>query len=195
MDSGSLLQSHTCPLRTDLRDACHGDRSACARVYDSHAGALLKFAHWLGGGRNVGMDVVHEVFVQIMDGRVRYDPGKGEPRAFLLTLTRHRLIDALRRSGQVLEEPAHGSDEPGEAVADEKDPMEQLVQRRRAEFVLQVLRQMPFALRELLVLREFQELDYESIGQLLGLPLGTVKSRLARARAAFHEAYKDQLVE
>jgi len=175
----------------DLARACTGDARQCGLVFDKHGPAMLRFAHWVAGHRELANDVVQDIFVQMLEQRLSYSPELGEERSFLLTVTRRRLISALRLPSTA-SQPGVDDDIPnGTEPSDDgaSDPMEQLVRAREAGFVGTVLRRLPFPQREVLVLREFEGCSYEEIAALVQIPIGTVRSRILRARKSFLAHY------
>jgi len=174
----------------DLARACAGDARQCGLVFDKHGPAMLRFAHWVAGQRELANDVVQDIFVQMLEQRLSYSPALGEERSFLLTVTRRKLISALRLPSAVVHADADDATPAGDIPDDGAcDPMAQLVRAREAGFVSTVLKALPYAHREVLVLREFEGCSYEEIAALVQVPIGTVRSRILRARKSFLAHY------
>ncbi|MCW3479172.1 sigma-70 family RNA polymerase sigma factor [Neisseriaceae bacterium JH1-16] len=144
-----------------------------------HLKVAWHLARWLARNDHDAEDVVQEAFLRAF----RYFDGfhGGNARAWLLTIVRNAYYDSLP-SGlptEPLDEDDHGM-----ALADWSANPEQLAQR--SDDCLQVntaLRRLPPVYREVLVLREIAECSYRDIADISGVPVGTVMSRLSRARA------------
>jgi RNA polymerase sigma-70 factor (ECF subfamily) len=104
-----------------------------------------------------------------------------DARAWLLTIVRNTSYSRVaRRSGHADAKPVDGvHDQP---VDDALDPEEQLLQQHTVAVVRAVLEQLPLEFREVIVLREIEGLSYKEIAAVVHVPIGTVMSRLARAR-------------
>lgn len=160
-----------------------------------HLDAAHNLARFLCRDADVAEDIVQEAFLRAF--RSFGDYRGGSPRAFILTIVRncHHSWWQERKRGRT--EPLDGGlTEDGETRErtdlphDEADPESALLQRDEAGEVRAVLGTLPEAFREVLVLREMEDLSYREISEVTTTPLGTVMSRLARARALFAEAWK-----
>ena len=151
-----------------------------------HMDAAYNLARWLVRHDADAQDAVHDAFVR---GLKYIDSFRGDnARAWLLQIVRNTCYTWLRenRPGEVVElgddalldVPAPAADEP-HAVAARKD------ERARIDAAIAAL---PFAFREVLVLRELEDLAYKDIARIAEIPIGTVMSRLARARALLRDA-------
>ena len=136
------------------------------------------------GNTDDAADVLQDAVATVL--RVRsYDPSKGTFKAWFLAVVRNRCIDVLRRRRPDLDiesvEAAADEDEGPEAVATQ-DEMARIVKREMARLAPDH--------REILILREFLDLSYAEIGRVLGVPAGTVMSRLHRARSALADGVR-----
>jgi RNA polymerase sigma-70 factor (ECF subfamily) len=144
-----------------------------------HLDAAYNLARWLSRREQDAEDVTQEAFVrawQFFDGY-----RGGDSRAWLLTIVRNTCYSWLQRTRPqettaVFDETVHGIDE------DVADPEMLLLHKSKASIVQRALEQVPIDLREVLVLRELEGLSYKEIADVVGAPIGTVMSRLARAR-------------
>jgi RNA polymerase sigma-70 factor (ECF subfamily) len=158
--------------------------AAFEQVVLPHLDAAHNLARWLLRDARRAEDVVQDAVVRALSYFGSYQGGDG--RAWFLRIVRNVAYGALaagRRGGEVA--PSGGEADPAELVADGADDPEQALARREAlERLDQALAALPAVLRECLVLRELEELSYQEISHVVGVPIGTVMSRLWRARRA-----------
>ena len=175
----------------------HGDAGAARELYERHGAALLRFAMAMSNCRQTAEDVVHDTFVELLRHPSRFDPARGPVLAFLFGVARHRMARIARVSfrdadaNPDLPEPPDddGSMDalPGPSpigtapavddTADALDRMQSIERVRAAVFDL------PRVHREVIALCDLEELPYATVATILGCPIGTVRSRLSRARA------------
>jgi RNA polymerase sigma-70 factor (ECF subfamily) len=180
-------------------------QSRSAGIGDTHAGfrqhimpqldAAYNFARYLSRDADAAQDIVQEAFLRAYRGFHGYQ-GRGA-RAWLFAIVRNCYHDWLihrRRRAQV-EIDVHRPDNSREFSIDdipsgEDSPEAALVRKSEPNTVRTVINTLPRSLREMLVLRELEGLSYRQISEVAALPIGTVMSRLARARAKFAEAWR-----
>jgi RNA polymerase sigma-70 factor, ECF subfamily len=171
-----------------LQRIVSGDLTAIAMLYDRYAGVLLALALRVLHDRTEAEDVLHDAFVLVGDRAYRYVPERGTVVAWLVTLVRNLSIDRRRRRdrrGAIARDiVAH---EP-EASPFAEDPEAQLVGATEAARVRRALECLPALQRSTLELSFFSGLSYPEIAAKENLPIGTVKSRAARALIALREA-------
>jgi RNA polymerase sigma-70 factor (ECF subfamily) len=163
-----------------LRDRClAGDERAWQELVSRHLPRVLAFAMGFAGRRQAAEDVAQEIFTRLFRTLGAYDPARGSFEAWLMTMARHVAIDQYRRSREDrLREVPLVTD-----VASAGDEGPQRVERRQArELVMSGLRALPPELREPVVLCDLQGATYDDAAAALDVPLGTLKSRLNRAR-------------
>jgi RNA polymerase sigma-70 factor (ECF subfamily) len=161
-----------------LLGAVATDRSALAALYERHAKRVYALARAILGCREEAEDLTQEVFVSVCEPTL-YDRSRGTVGAFLLTMTRSRAIDRLRRRGRWarLIETWHEAT-PTTAP---RTPLEDVSVRRAAELVRAVLSELPSAQRQVLELAYYEGLSQSEIATDLATPLGTVKTLSRRA--------------
>jgi RNA polymerase sigma-70 factor (ECF subfamily) len=162
-------------IRRFLRE---GDSRSFRLLVERHQSSVRRLL-WvmLGGAREEIEDVEQEVLLALYRGLGSFH-FQSSFRTYLLSLARHRALDALRRRGRRRrEDQALRLLAPAAA-----DPQEQVQERLRAERVLAGFRLLPVAERQLLLLRDVEGLSMNELAAALGLPPGTAKSRLHRAR-------------
>jgi RNA polymerase sigma-70 factor (ECF subfamily) len=145
-----------------------------------HLDAGYNLARWLTGNAQDAQDVVQEACVRAL----RYGAGfhGGNARAWFLTIVRHACFDWLERNRPA--EIARGHEDAVDAAVDEVNPgpFEIAVRSAQSRALADALAQLPLPIREVVVLRELEELSYKEIARVADIPIGTVMSRLARAR-------------
>ena len=153
-----------------------------------HLDGAYNFARYLSRDATAAEDIVQEAFLRAF--RAFGNFRGGAPKAWLFAIVRNCFLDwAAGRTGQdrVLVDEGALSASQAEALANvadagQDDPEVALLRRREAETVRAVVENLPEPFRETLVLRELEELSYKEIAALTAAPIGTVMSRLARAR-------------
>jgi len=152
------------------------------RVVLPHLDAAYNLARWLVRDREAAEDVLQEAMVRALSYFASF---KGvNPRAWLLQIVRNTAYGSLALNRGVATVPIET--EEGEAIAEliatDDDPERALMRTREARQVRELIAELPVELREALVLREFEELSYKDIAEATQTPIGTVMSRLWRAR-------------
>lgn len=150
-----------------------------ARIALPHLDAAYTLAHWLLRDRAAAEDVVQDAMLRAMRYFASYTGGNA--RAWLLRIVRNVAYDRLNH-------PAGRAEQPLDLAAEMADPApdpEASFARREGEARLRaVLAALSAELRECLVLREFEDMSYRDIARITEVPVGTVMSRLFRARQA-----------
>lgn len=152
-----------------------------------HLDAAYNLARYLTNDASIAEDVVQEAFLRAFRSFETYRGGP--PRAWLFAILRNcwrdRVGEQVRRERVVVSDAAL-SEAQAEAVAtvpaDTDTPEESLARAREIDTVRGVIAALPEPFRETLVLREMEEMSYREIASMTGVPIGTVMSRLARAR-------------
>jgi RNA polymerase sigma factor (sigma-70 family) len=153
--------------------------------------AAYNFARFLSRDADAAQDIVQEAFLRAYRSFAGYRGGDG--RAWIFTIVRncyHSWLLDRRRKSRWEVDPKSDSEEVILNISSDEDTSEALLVRKaESQAVRFILNMMPRALREILVLRELEELSYRQISDVTALPIGTVMSRLARARKAFGDAW------
>ena len=157
------------------------DAAAFARIALPHLDAAYNLARWLVRDPVLADDVVQDAMLR---GLTYVRSFRGDnPRAWLLQIVRtsaYARLGARRDAAEVTLDP-----EPASEIIDEAaDPEAAYLRGERHAALDQALAALPAELREIIVLRELEDMSYRDIARVLGLPLGTVMSRLWRARRA-----------
>ena len=148
-----------------------------------HLPAAYNLARWLVRNDHDAEDVVQEAYLRAFKFFGGYRGG--ESRTWLLTIVRNTCYTWLQRNRA--RELTDSIDEtPDEVALDFSNPELRLVQDVDAQMVRAALAELPLEFREVMVMRELEELSYKEIAIIADLPIGTVMSRLARGRKRLH---------
>jgi RNA polymerase sigma-70 factor (ECF subfamily) len=167
-----------------LRLMLAGDEEALAQLYRRRQGGVYRFALQMSGSKPIAEDVTQEVFLFLMrEGQV-FDPARGSVGAFLLGVARNYVLRRLRVE-HLLSPLADDQDEDQSMFQTTADlcPLEDLTRAETIENVRKAVLSLPPKYREVVVLCELQDVSYVETAEILGCAIGTVRSRLHRARA------------
>ena len=183
------------PLESDwsqvVRRCMDGDSGAWAELVRSHHRRVYGLCYRFTGNAADAEDLTQDVFLKVYSNLARFDTVRGSLQVWITTMTRNLLVDNFRRTRN---QRATGSlDEGWESVEELKpidrltasgpSPHESAAQKELAKMVQNALARVSVELREAVILRDLQDMDYKEIAQVLGIPEGTVKSRISRGRA------------
>jgi RNA polymerase sigma-70 factor (ECF subfamily) len=159
----------------------HGDEAAFAALYERHQGSIYRYALRMTGSEALAEEATQETFLALIEGKHKYDAARGPLVGYLFGIARHAVYRALRSAL-----PAAGEDEPFWTP----DYSEELDRMRLRDQVWSTVLALPPHYREAVVLCELEELGYAEAAALLGCPVGTVRSRLSRAKTMLVERWK-----
>jgi RNA polymerase sigma-70 factor, ECF subfamily len=177
-------------LKTELNDCellqsmLAGDEEALTVLYRRRQGAIYRFALQMSGSKSIAEDVTQEVFLFLMrEGRL-FDPARGSVSAFLFGVARNHVLRRLRVEQHLAPIGDELDDEvPSLHASTEICPLEDLTRAETIESVRKAVLSLPSKYREVVVLCELQDISYGETAEILGCAIGTVRSRLHRARA------------
>ena len=180
---------------TLVRRLSDGDEQALAVLYERHRQPVFRFALQMTGDQSVAEEVSQEVFLSLISGSERFDASKGSLAGWLLGTARFQVYRILRRDRRYLsidEEPddERRSREPIEQLASPGSQLEDLTRRESVEALHQAILSLPVHYREVVALCDLNELTYEDAASALDCAVGTVRSRLHRARGLLVEKLK-----
>jgi RNA polymerase sigma-70 factor (ECF subfamily) len=144
-----------------------------------HLDAAYNLARWLTRRDQDAEDVVQEAYLRAFQFFGSFRGGDG--RTWLLTIVRNTCYTWLRKN-RVTEQSASFEEEKHSPAFADSNPEAILLRAEDAEMLRKTLGELPAEYREVLVLRELEELSYKELAQVTGMPIGTVMSRLARGR-------------
>jgi RNA polymerase sigma-70 factor (ECF subfamily) len=181
-----------------LADYTRGDQRAFAELAQRYQQELFAFLYRFVSDAAAAEDLFQETFVQVHRNAKSFDPER-KFRPWLFTIAANKARDLLRSTGRrtihSLDNAARGQDEDATTFLDlmQSDMIAPPIELENAEDVARVqavLAELPAIYREVLVMSYFHQFSYKEMADMLGIPLGTVKSRLHAALAVFAKSYK-----
>ncbi len=190
LDDSSLLALIAAPRREPL------PADALGVLYDRYGRLVFTVAIHVVGDAETAEEITQDVFVRVWEGAHTYRPEVAKVSSWLVSITRHRAIDELRRRGSRPEKDS--TDWPEDIGLDHLDgmpvldgPQDAVEDLFQSSGIRQVLQTLPAEQRQVLGLAYFKGLSHSQIAVLINEPLGTVKSRI---RQAMHKV-RDALIE
>ena len=165
-----------------LREALAGDEAAFTGLYRRRQAGIFRFALQMSGSWAVAEDVTQDVFLALIREGGRFDERRGPLVAYLYGIARKRILRWLEKEKTELL-----SEDTRESVVATGDPASDLERDQSIRAVRDAVLALPAHYREVAVLCELQELSYEDAAGALGCAVGTVRSRLHRARGLLAE--------
>jgi RNA polymerase sigma-70 factor (ECF subfamily) len=174
-----------------VRRCMDGDSGAWAQLVRTHHRRVYGLCYRFTGNPTDAEDLTQDVFLKVYSNLNSFDTGRGSLQVWIATLTRNLLVDNFRRTRNLR---ATSSLDDGWESAEELKPVDRLTshgpsplesaaRKELAKMVQEALARVSVELREAVILRDLQDLDYKEIAQVLSIPEGTVKSRISRGRA------------
>ena len=154
--------------------------------------SLYNFAHWLTQDRDEAEDLVQETYAKALRGFGSFQPGTNF-RAWIFRILRNTFLTSRTGLAATRTVPLESEDEQEQTVAVSRETPESILLEQAGQQLVQAaLEQVPVIYREVLLLCDVEEMSYQEIAETLGVPLGTVMSRLYRARKALRVALQEQ---
>ena len=154
---------------------------------------LYNFAHWLAQNREEAEDLVQETYVKALRGFGSFQPGTNF-RAWMYRILRNTFLTSRTGLSAKMTVPLDEEDGPiADATTDAQTPEAILIDRDHQEVLRAALEELPLHHREIVLLCEVEEMSYQEIADTLSVPIGTVMSRLFRARAALRTGVQKKL--
>lgn len=174
-----------------LRRMTAGDADAFGKLYDRRQSNVYRYALRMSGSSAFAEDVTQDVFIALMRDAHQFDETRGTVAAYLFGITRHRVLRKLERERTFISLTAQEESDENSALdrlfVTDPHPLERLEQQEMIETVQQAVLSLPTHYREVVVLCNLEELNYEQAAAVIGCPVGTVRSRLNQARAMLVE--------
>lgn len=170
-----------------LRLLSSGDEAAFLEFYNRHQRPVYRFALQMSGKTEIAEEVTQDVFMVVMRS-ANYDSSRGSVSAFLFGIARNLVLRCLDREKPYLAQLDDPENEYTGQIADPAADFEtELARNQRIEFVRKAVLALPPSYREVVVLCDLHEMDYMQAAGVIGCAIGTVRSRLHRARALLME--------
>ena len=181
-----------------LRRMGAGDQEAFRTIYQRCQGPIYRFALHMTGNTFLAEDVTQEVFMTLIQERARFDPSRGTLSAYLFGMGRNLLLRRLDREQVYVPFLEHGR-ENGGGNGERKNgahavlvmPPNDILRSETIDRVRQAVSSLPPSYREVVVLCDLEEMSYDEAARVMGCAVGTVRSRLHRARALLTEKLRD----
>jgi RNA polymerase sigma-70 factor (ECF subfamily) len=173
-----------------------GDAAAARELYRRHCQPILRFALAMTDSRATAEDIVHDTFVELLQHPRVYDHERGSLRAFLYGIARHRIAKSMRAAVIALPDPRSEDARarvapvgPAELTAASGTPEDQAARSQDIERLRAAIKALPLAYREVIAWCDLEEVPYATVANILDCPIGTVRSRLHRARGLLAQAF------
>jgi RNA polymerase sigma-70 factor (ECF subfamily) len=176
----------TCSDMTLLQMTMAGDEEAFTQLYRRLRGVVYRFARQMSGSSSLAEDVTQEVFLILLRRAELYDPQRGSLSTYLTRIARNEILRRLSRDRAYValaEEDGALDKDADESLIVRIDPLGNLMRDEEIESVRQAVLGLPLHYREVVVLCELEGMSYSDAAASLGCAVGTVRSRLHRARA------------
>lgn len=157
-----------------LRLSTKGSEDAFLALYRRHQGPVFRFSLHMSGSRETAEEVTQEVFMTLLADPKLYAPDRGPLQGYLIGIARNK----VRR--ELTQRRMHA---PGSRVVESISLLEGLNKKQELTALRNTILSLPVNYREVVVLCDLENLDYARTAQQLGCAVGTVRSRLHRARA------------
>ena len=173
-----------------MRRVAQGDSVAFERVYDAFSGILYSLALRMLDRPEDTEELLQEVFAKIWRDAADYDPRRGAPLAWAITITRHKAIDRIRSTARRLRLYEAAEAEAKSNLPAVPQPAQNAARSENAKAVRESLELLPAEVREAIELAFFGGLSHTQIAEKLSVPLTTVKSRIRRAMMELRQTLK-----
>ena len=163
-----------------VQAACRGSEDAIGELYERHGSMVYRFTLRMSGDASMAEEITQEAFLAFLRQPHQFEAQRSAFSTWLCGIARRQLWKRMER-----EEPFLGIDAFEEQIDQEPplDPYELLSRKNAVDAVRSAIDQLPLWMKEVVILCELEELTYPEASLILGVPIGTVRSRLHRAKA------------
>lgn len=162
------------------RASLHGSGEAMAELYRRYGPLIYRFTVRMSQNTTLAEEITQETFLALLEHTDRFDPSRGSLPTWLCSIARHHLLKHFERHKHYpIEDYEDGFFDP---PTTDDSPDRYLARKEAAIAVRQGIDTLPLPLKEVLLLCEFEELPYQEVSMILAIPVGTVRSRLHRAK-------------
>lgn len=159
-----------------LKLAAKGNEPAFVSLYQRHQGPLFRFTLHMSGQVETAEEIVQEIFLSLLTDSRNFVPGKGTLQGYLIGIARNMLRTRLRQNQRFVSDAS-------EPVSPHSELFDALSKQQDLQDLRSAILSLPPNYREVVVLCDIEGLDYSQTASHLACPVGTVRSRLHRARA------------
>jgi RNA polymerase sigma factor (sigma-70 family) len=171
--------------KVDKQSVGRDSRDRFEETVMPYLSAAYNLARWLMRNEQDAEDMVQESYLRALRSFHTFQTGR-DGRAWLLTIVRNTCHTwMLQNRPREMHLPLDENRQ--DALAASSNPETALIEKKNSQAVREALESIPFEYREVLILREWEELSYKEIAQIVDVPLGTVMSRLSRGRRELHD--------
>ncbi|MFH1360606.1 MAG: sigma-70 family RNA polymerase sigma factor [Candidatus Omnitrophota bacterium] len=165
-----------------------GDKQAMEELIARYKNPVYRFAVRLLRNSTEAQDIAQEVFLKVHNARMTYK-ATGKFSTWIFSITHHACISRLRKNKWTISWPVFKNDPNVPMDVDSADPSpdEEASHKEMRTIVKDCIHDLPLLQKEILILREYENLDYEEIAKIIKKPLGTVKSLIHGARQLLKE--------
>jgi RNA polymerase sigma-70 factor (ECF subfamily) len=153
---------------------------------------LYNFAHWLTRNRDEAEDLVQETYAKALRGFPSFELGTNF-RAWMFRILRNTFLTSRTGLKATMTVPLDEEENPPEPALERETPETILIERSNWQLVHSAIDQLPLHFREILLLCDVEEMSYQEIAETLSIPIGTVMSRLSRARKTLGGRVRQEL--
>lgn len=167
-----------------------GDEIAFVTLYRRRQGGIYRFALRMSGSESVAEDVTQEVFLHLVRDNGKFDSTRGSFQSYLFGIARNQVLRRLERERPYLSLASSEDEDDSfsiEGLIVPGDLLGDLTRRETIESVRQAVLALPAHYREVVVLCDLHEMSYQEAAEILDCAIGTIRSRLHRARAILVE--------
>lgn len=164
-----------------------GDEQAFVTLYRKRQGGIYRFALHMGGSAQAAEDITQEVFLALLREECGFDPSRGTLSGYLFGIARKLVLRQMERGRSDVSLEGDTEDPGTPELAVDDDVLGRLTHREGIEALRRAVVSLPRRYREVVVLCDLEEVDYADAAAILNCPIGTVRSRLHRARALLLE--------
>jgi RNA polymerase sigma-70 factor (ECF subfamily) len=167
-----------------LERMASGDREALALIFRRHHGTVYRFSRQMLGSKEAAEDVTQDVFMALTKSARRFNPAVGSLSTYLYGIARNMVLQHYKRRRSRIEVDIDtlGREDDAALAATAADPTESISRTQLTQHLRLAILRLPVHYREIVVLCELNGLSYEEAAAVAGCPVGTVRSRLSRAR-------------
>jgi len=170
-----------------LRLISKGHEPAFVQFYRKHQRTVYRFALHMSGKTEIAEEVTQEVFMTVIGVAKQYDSKRGSAASYLYGITRNFVLRSLERERPYAAALDDAENDRIAVLASDHDLLSELTRNQQVESLRKAVLALPPAYREVVVLCDLNEMDYAQAAEVLGCAIGTVRSRLHRARALLME--------